>query len=144
MIRQSKPLSYPIGTIPPSSTSGNLLPSSSSSQPSPAGHSTTPSSNQMMVMLPLHGGNNTSGAGAGVGSSASGAHLVSTDDVISMLQQQHIIQVPLFIHFLVIAFEMVFSSILEKYNNIFHMICREKIILFKLSYGKIICFILLR
>ena len=78
MIRQSKPLSYPIGTIPPSSTSGNLLPSSSSSQPSPAGHSTTPSSNQMMVMLPLHGGNNTSGTGAAVGSSASGAHLVST------------------------------------------------------------------
>ena len=95
MIRQSKPLSYPIGTIPPSSTSGNLLPSSSSSQPSPAGHSTTPSSNQMMVMLPLHGGTNTSGTGAGVGSSASGAHLVSTDDVISMLQQQHIIQVTL-------------------------------------------------
>merc|ERR1719273_2256430 len=46
-------------------------------------------------MLPLHGGTNTSGTGAGVGSSASGAHLVSTDDVISMLQQQHIIQTSL-------------------------------------------------
>ena len=90
MICQTKPLSYPIGTIPPSS-SGFTLPSSSI--PSPAAHSTTPSSQQMMVMLPLHGNANASGNGTGGASAASGAHLVSTDEVISMLQQQHILQV---------------------------------------------------
>ena len=41
-------------------------------------------------MLPL--GNNNSGGTSATGG-ASGAHLVSTDDVINMLQQQHILQV---------------------------------------------------
>ena len=44
----------------------------------------------MMVMLPL--GTNNSGGNSATGG-ASGAHLVSTDDVINMLQQQHILQV---------------------------------------------------
>ena len=92
MVVQTKPLSYPIGTIPPSSSGTTFLPSSS--QPSPASHSTTPSSHQMMVMLPLHGNTSASGTATSGGASAvSGAHLVSTDDVISMLQQQHILQV---------------------------------------------------
>ena len=92
MVVQTKPLSYPIGTIPPSSSGATLLPSSS--QPSPAAHSTTPSSQQMMVMLPLHGNTSASGTATSGGASAvSGAHLVSTDEVISMLQQQHILQV---------------------------------------------------
>ena len=88
MIVQTKPLSYPIGTIPPTSAGTSFLPSSS--QPSPMAHSTSSSSQQMMVMLPL--GNNNAGSNSATGG-ASGAHLVSTDDVINMLQQQHILQV---------------------------------------------------
>ena len=87
MIVQTKPLSYPIGTIPPTSAGTSFLPSSS--QPSPMAHSTSSSSQQMMVMLPL--GNNNAGSNSATGG-ASGAHLVSTDEVISMLQQQHILQ----------------------------------------------------
>ena len=50
----------------------------------------------MMVMLPLHGNANASGANAGGSTAVAGAHLVSTDEVISMLQQQHILQVVIF------------------------------------------------
>ena len=47
-----------------------------------------------IVMLPLHGNTNSSNTATSAGTSAaSGAHLVSTDEVISMLQQQHILQV---------------------------------------------------
>ena len=91
LIDQPHPLSYPIGTIPPSSS--GAAPHSSSSQPSASVHSTTPSSQQMMVMLPLHGGANVSATGTGGATAVAGAHLVSTDEVISMLQQQHILQV---------------------------------------------------
>ena len=48
----------------------------------------------MMVMLPLHSTTNNSG-GTSASGGASGAHLVSTDEVINMLQQQHILQVDL-------------------------------------------------
>ena len=87
-----KPLTYPIGTIPPSSGTATAASHSVlSSQPSPAAvvGSTVPhsaSSQHMMVMLPLNGSN-------GGASALSGGHLISTDEVINMLQQQHILQV---------------------------------------------------
>ena len=87
-----QPLTYPIGTIPPSSSSAHVP--SSSSHPSSAA---TPSSQQMMVVLPLHqGSGNTpsSTAGTNGATAVAGGHLISTDEVINMLQQQHILQVP--------------------------------------------------
>ena len=90
-----QPLTYPIGTIPPSSSSAHVP--SSSSQPSSAAHSATPSSQQMTVVLPLHqsSGNTPSGtAGTSGATAVAGGHLISTDEVISMLQQQRILQVP--------------------------------------------------
>ena len=90
-----QPLTYPIGTIPPSSSSAHVR--SPSSQPSSAAHSATPSSQQMMVVVPLHqsSGNTPSGTAVTSGATAvAGGHLISTDEVISMLQQQHILQVP--------------------------------------------------
>ena len=87
-----QPLTYPIGTIPPSSSSAQVP--SSSSRPSSVA---TPSSQQMMVVLPLHqGSGNTpsSIAGTNGATAVAGGHLISTDEVINMLQQQHILQVP--------------------------------------------------
>ena len=56
----------------------------------------------MMVMLPLH--NNANASGTGTASAESGAQLLSTDEVISMLQQQHILQVV-----------KIFTSIIRKF-----------------------------
>ena len=51
----------------------------------------------MMVMLPLHSTTNKENSASG---GTSGAHLVSTDEVISMLQQQHILQVVFILEYL--------------------------------------------
>ena len=86
-------------------------------------------------MLPLHSTTNNSG-GASASGGASGAHLVSTDEVISMLQQQHILQVELIYRMFHIGSRSIIleTNVRVKYGfiNYLKIAVREKIVRYKL------------